>query len=63
MRIVLRALRERPEDIPAIVEQMLIDEDSRAKAPLLEGSFLGQLKLHAWPATCASSGITSNAAW
>ena len=49
MRIVLPALRERPEDIPAIVEQMLNDVDSRAKAPLLEDSFLGQLKLHAWP--------------
>ena len=28
---------------------MLIDVDPRAKAPLLEGSFLEQLKLHAWP--------------
>jgi two-component system response regulator GlrR len=49
MRIVLPALRERPEDIPAVVEQMLIDVDPCPKAPLLEGSFLEQLKLHAWP--------------
>ena len=50
-KIFLPPLRQRPEDIPAIVEKMLASSavDSRVRETLKDPAFMAQLQRAAWP--------------
>ena len=51
VKIPLPPLRQRSEDIPAIVEKLLsgLGSDARVKATLLDPAFITQLQRAAWP--------------
>jgi DNA-binding NtrC family response regulator len=49
VRICLPTLRERPEDIPLIAEQLLTSADPERLAPLRTPEFLSRLRQFAWP--------------
>jgi len=51
MEVILPPLRQRPQDIPGLVDALLdgMDADEAAVAPLMTGDFLGALSHHSWP--------------
>jgi DNA-binding NtrC family response regulator len=51
VRITLPSLRQRPEDLPAVAEQVLVSlgADERRRAALLTPEFIARLRQSAWP--------------